>query len=476
MFQTTDLVVEAPIESQDHALDTVPLSERRSPITMGLLWITMVTGFPSILVGFEWVKDGLVFQQVLVCLVLSNLVLLLYAIPACFLGSQTGLTYSLLSRSIFGQWGSRLISVCLVVLSMGWYGLTAYLMADALKGLFQLDIPIALLSAGFGILMAFNNFFGFSGIANFAGYLAAPVLVAWVGFTFFKASGNLTPIMLSEQPHQNFGAALSLVSAFVLGYGAWGNEPDFWRYGKPRTVFVVIPLVVAIVIGQVVFPITGWILGQMTQITEFAKATAFMNQYSFGGMAPVAALVLFVTYFALADSCLYGSINGVENLHEFSRRHVVGGLTIVGAILAAWLSGYSRAFQDVAALSSIVLPCATVIMIAEAYVVPRFTKNAIDLSRVYEFRDLPLLNISAIVAFIAGSATGIATAGIFPALEFIHVGISGLQAWVVSFALYVACRYFERTKPIGYDVKEISEMPSSVAFEAGEVLAPPEPG
>lgn len=433
-------------ESQDHALDAVPLSERRSPITMGLLWITMVTGFPSVLVGFEWVKEGLVFQQVLICLVLSNLVLLLYAIPACYLGAQTGLTYSLLSRSVFGQWGSRLISACLVVLSMGWYGLTAFLMADALKGLFHLDVPISVLSFGFGILMAFNNFFGFSGIANFAGYLAAPVLVAWVGFTFCKASPNFTPAMFSEQPHQTFGAALSLISAFVLGYGAWGNEADFWRYGKVRKSFVVVPLVVSIVIGQVVFPITGWILAQMTHITEFAKATSFMNQYSFGGLAPVAALVLFVTYFALADSCLYGSINGVENLYETSRRKLVATLTIVGAFLAAWLSGYPRAFQDVASLSSIVLPCATVILLAEAYLVPRFSKHAINLHRVYEFKELPQINLSAVMAFIAGSVVGISTVGMIPMLEFLHFGIAGLQAWLTSFSLYALLRYFECRK------------------------------
>ncbi len=431
------------VESQDHALDAVPLGERRSPITMGLLWITMVTGFPSVLVGFEWVKEGLVFQQVLSCLLLSNFVLLLYAVPACYLGSQTGLTYSLLSRSVFGQWGSRMISACLIVLSMGWYGLTAYLMADALKGLFQLEVPVAVLSAAFGILMAFNNFFGFSGIANFAGYLAAPVLVAWVGFTFCKASPNLTSAMLVEQPQTTFGAALSLISAFVLGYGAWGNEPDFWRYGKVKKSYVVVPLVLSILVGQVIFPVTGWILARMSHITAFSQATAFMNQYSFGGQTAVAALVLFVTYFALADSCLYGSINGVENLFAVSRRKLVGALTILGAILAAWLSGYPRAFQDVASLSSIVLPCATVILLAEAYVVPRFSRSAIDLKRLYAFSELPKINGSAVIAFTAGSAAGIATAGMIPALEFMHVGISGLQAWTVSFVLYLGFRYLQ---------------------------------
>ena len=31
----------------------VPLSDRRGPATLGLLWVTMVTGFPTVLIGFE---------------------------------------------------------------------------------------------------------------------------------------------------------------------------------------------------------------------------------------------------------------------------------------------------------------------------------------------------------------------------------------------------------------------------------------
>ena len=36
----------------------VPLTERRGPLTMGLLWISMVTGFSAVLMGFEWCKLG----------------------------------------------------------------------------------------------------------------------------------------------------------------------------------------------------------------------------------------------------------------------------------------------------------------------------------------------------------------------------------------------------------------------------------
>ncbi|HEY9715470.1 MAG TPA: hypothetical protein V6C72_18495, partial [Chroococcales cyanobacterium] len=77
---------------QDYLDEQVPLSHRRSPVTMGLLWITMVTGFPSVLVGFEWFKQGFVLSQILICLLVSNLILLAYALPACYLGAHSGQT------------------------------------------------------------------------------------------------------------------------------------------------------------------------------------------------------------------------------------------------------------------------------------------------------------------------------------------------------------------------------------------------
>lgn len=40
-------------EGRDYCTDVVPLSDRRGPATLGLLWVTMVTGFPTVLIGFE---------------------------------------------------------------------------------------------------------------------------------------------------------------------------------------------------------------------------------------------------------------------------------------------------------------------------------------------------------------------------------------------------------------------------------------
>lgn len=434
--------------ADDHVIEVVPLADRRGPITMGLLWITMVTGFPTVLVGFEWYKAGLTLSQVLPCVFISCLVLLAYGVPATYLGSRSGQTYSLLSRRIFGSWGSRFISGNLVWVSIAWYGLTADFLAEGLKGLYHIDIPTVWLAAGLAIVMAFNNFFGFSGIANFARYLAAPILIAWVGFTFCKASVAMTPAVFAGAPHQSFTQALTLVSAFVVGYGVWGNEPDYWRYGKPRGVLSAVPLLVALLVGQVLFPITGWMMAYLTGITEMAAATDLMNQYAFGGVSIIAAVVLVVTYFAVNDSGLYGSINGVENIKPLPRKYVVATLGVTGAMAAAWLAGNPHAFELVATTSSIVIPSTTVIMMAEYFLMRNRQQRNHDFASIAEFKNLPAVRWSAIAALTAGWTVGFITSGLIPGLESLHIGVCSLQCWLTCLVVYVALRLPEKAESL----------------------------
>ncbi len=169
-----------PQDAQDHATEIVPNLERRGPFTMGLLWVTMVTAFPCVLIGFEWYRDGITLPQVLTCSTISCLLLLVYQAAAAYLGSKSGQTFGLLSRQVFGRWGSSLCSFNLLWIFTLYYALFALMLADAFKGLFHLNFPTPVIAAGLAILMAFNNFFGFSGIANFARYFAAPELFSKV--------------------------------------------------------------------------------------------------------------------------------------------------------------------------------------------------------------------------------------------------------------------------------------------------------
>lgn len=441
-LRVTDSLV-AAVESQDYTTSVVPQHERRGPLMLGLLWLTMVTGFPSVLAGVDWFRQGLTLPQVLVCCLASIGILMLYTVPACYLGADSGQTFPLLSRKLFGKVGSSLVSLNAAWISVLWYGLTAFFLANGLQGIFHIPIDTMWLSALLAVVMSFNNLFGFAGVANFAGYLAAPVLIIWVFITFFKATHECPAAVLHAVPHTSTVQALTTVSAFLVGYAAWGNEPDFWRYSKPKLILTMIPLAVSVFIGTFIFPVAGWMLAYISGITNYAAATAYMTSYAFGGVSILAAIVLFVTYCAQNDANLYTAINGIMNLKQVQRKRLACILTAISAVCAALLSRSSHSFEDVASTSSTILPCPTVVMLAEWYLISRFTKIPPDFHVVADFATMPFIRWGAVVAVLSGSAVGLLTAGIIPGLERLHVGVCSLQAWLTTLLVYIVWRAVE---------------------------------
>ncbi len=410
---------------------------------MGLLWITMVTCFPNVLAGFQWFKSGMNLPQVLWGVFTSCCIIMIYSIPACYLGSKCGLTYTVLSRSVFGRWGARLISANVIWISSGWYALNAIFLAEAIRGLFHLSLPQAWFAALIALLMAFNNLFGFTGVSNFASYLAAPVLLLWVGIAFFKALGVCPSSVWTESATIANPQSLTVVSSFVIGIACWGNEPDYWRFGKAKWAFPVLPLLVALLIGQVIFPVTGWMLARITGVTDFAAATRLMNDFVFGGMALVSVLVLAVNYIAVNDSGLYAAINAAENLKGYPRKFYVVFLAFMAAGAAAVLDGYKNNFQTMAALSCIVLPCSTIIMATECFLIKRLWGKSEDLSVVVDYDKLPALRWAALVSLAVGCVTAGLNSGILPGTEKYVFGIPSMQGWLLSLVLYILLRPLE---------------------------------
>jgi purine-cytosine permease-like protein len=428
---------------EDYLHETVPLSKRRSGLTMGLLWLTMVTCFPNVLAGFQWFREGMNIQQVVWDVAISGLIVMLYSIPACYLGARSGLTYTVLSRSVFGSWGARLISLNVIFISTGWYAMNAIFLADGIRGLFDLHLPQVWFAAVLAVLMAFNNIFGFSGVANFARFLAAPVLLAWVGIAFFKSCFDCPASVWTEASCVTFPQSLTTVSAFVIGIACWGNEPDYWRFGRKKWTSPVIPLLVALLIGQVVFPITGFMMARLSGVTDFASATRLLNDYVFGGITAISVAVLIINYVAVNDCGLYAAINAAENLKDFPRKWCVAGLTFLAAAATVLLFGYKQNFETQATLSAIVLPSATVIMVAEGFVIKRLWGKSEDLSVVVPFGKLPALRWAALVSLGGGCLTAMICSGFLPGTDRFVVGVPALQGWIVSLVLYVLLRPLE---------------------------------
>ena len=410
----------------------------------------MVTALPTVLIGFQWYKQGLSLMQVITCSLLSSFFLLLYSIPASWMGTKSGLTYGLLARQVFGLWGTRLASFHAIWLMLAWYALDAVLLADALKGLFNLNWSVPIFAAVLSLVMAINNFFGFQGVANFARYFAAPLLIGWVALTFFKAAPTCPVETLTASSHVSFMQALTICSSFVIGFGVWGNEADYWRYSKINKSYVAWSFAVSLAIGEVVFPVTGWMVARLSGVTDYMAATNYMNAYSFGGVAIFAALVIFANYCAANDSNMYGMINNLENIAPVTQKAGVLGLAIVSAALAFWLAtaGSAESLTSIASLNCVILPVMTTIMFSELFVVKKFWLKDNDISAVLPLDTLPPFKWPALIASGIGVCVGVGTAGVIPGLEKLYVGVCSVQAWLTGGFIYLLLRYIQVRKVV----------------------------
>ena len=431
----------------DFATSAVPLDRRYSPISMGLLWVTMVSGFPSVLVGFEWQRAGFSLRQVISGAFVSCIILLGYVLCASHLGAATGLNFATLTRSVFGRRGSQIISALQTFLFLVWYAMIAGFIAVEINGLFAIPCSVKCVAAVAAILMAANNLFGFAGVANFAKFFAAPVLIFWI-FSLFLKTSALTPSSVWTEPGTgSFASCLSVISSFVIGYSVWGNEPDFWRFAKPNLLTTVAPLVVAILIGQIVFPVSGWMLSRLVHVADLSTATGAVTDFSFGNAPLLAATVLTASYFAAGDANLYGSINSIENLRKFDRIKLVLSMMAFTAIVAVVLTFYGKAFEILSSFNSIVLPCVTVILIVEYFLIRRFKADLLTESNNSSGVSEPVILWKAMIALLFGWIVGILTAGVIHGTESLHVGVWPLYAWLTSLCVYLILRLRNSARP-----------------------------
>jgi purine-cytosine permease-like protein len=372
--------------------------------------------------------------------------LLAYQYYSSYMGAKSGLNYLLLMKQTFGKFTSQGICLVWCLLFMGWYSITPVLMTESVKGMFNWTFFTPLMAVPLAILMAVNNWFGFRGVANFARYIAAPILILWVAYAFGKALCATSPAVLMEPGHQSLAASLVLIPILIVGDSIWGNEADFFRFGKPRRLATLIPLVVAIVIGEILFPLSGWLMGRISGATDVATFTRFMNDYSFGHSPWIALLVLAVSNFAVNDGNLYGAVNAFENLWKGRRRNVVLILVVAASALTSILSFCADALDTIATLNSVILPCATMVIIFHFFVEGKLMarmrsaflfipENSGVPESVFNFSS-PSFSGLATGALLTGWAVGIATSGIIPQLKALNVGVWILYAWTSSFAFY----------------------------------------
>jgi purine-cytosine permease-like protein len=447
----------------------VPLDRRRPMWHFMGLWTTFVAGFSYMFLGFELHDSGHGLAGTVGITAFGYALYIAYAMFGSYLGARTGQTHALLTRSIFGLVGSWIVSAFILVAPLGWVAFQANLLITLWAGFYGWGhiFTLTLLFAG---VMILNNLLGFTGISVFARYLVTPILILWCLYMVIKAAIDAHG-QLGGTP-QGSGLPFWVAVTAVIGFSMWGNEPDFWRFGKPHFVW---PLPTYLFAGAwfVLFTMAGWMMEELAKTTDPAAAFRFTVHYSLFGAFWLAWIIATVSQFAINDGNYYESVNAGQNLiggWSKWRRPFTCLLVAGGGVIAADLVNFHfiNGWFKVATFLAITVPCATVIMAVDHFLLPRLFRISRPLTRVPSWEETGLINVPAVAALLAAVFFGVTGTANWPHGWIYSTPQNGwgpvpVESWLIAGALYIGLVAVARAMG---PVRDVLGFPRTVADEA----------
>jgi purine-cytosine permease-like protein len=447
-FKASELV-EAAVD--DYATQVVPMEKRRPLSHLTALMITLYLAFGYVFMGFEIHDSGYGLLATVGILSLGTGIYVAYAVMAGYLGARAGQTHAVLARSIFGTIGSGLISLLLFFIFLGWVGFQANLTAEMISGLTGWGSVMAV-GIILAVVMIANNVIGFTGIAAWARYVVAPLMILWIVYLVIKGFVDINGSVLSATPPDVASlGGLSAAITLVIGFATWGQEPDFFRFARPKISWA-IGCYAGAFVAFLCCGVGGWMMASISSSAEFGPALNTITDFSFFGLTWLALLLVIIGQVAVNDGNYYVIINGGQNLLTAIKgwnRLYTCAIAAIGGGLAAWLVPYvlEDGFYKVAAVSAIAIPTATVIMIMDNLVVPRMFGIDRSLARVPQWSETARANWPALIALVVAIAFGSWASGVLPGQSTSNVvGIPPLESWVLAAVLYLVCVAIARRK------------------------------
>jgi purine-cytosine permease-like protein len=471
------------LTGDDYTTSVVPVDKRRSNRKMFLTFVSLQATFPTLFIGYVARSQGLSLAQLALAMGIGAATMTAYCIGSANLGATTGQTHTLLTRTIFGRWGSQIVSLLMIVVAVGFYAFQARFLMEQLGGILSISSP-TLWAFVIALLMMVNTLFGFKGVAGFASYVAAPIALTWGAWALIKILVTGHGHNLLAAPTTASTASVMVVTGLLVGANTWGNEPDLFRYSKTSPQWNVPTLVAGYAVGAFLFPITGYLYAVLSNTADFGPSIHYFSSVSLFGLTGLAVIFFSVNAFAGNDGNLYISVNALQNLignvAGWKRTYTVLLCGAAGALLTTVMGHLEKSFFIMAGISAITIPTATTIMVMDRFVVPRLFGLHRSTEQVTPWSRAGQANVVAIVALLTATAVGSYTGGLIPGLSGFGtttIGFPALQAWLLASVVYLGGvalvrRSASRHVLLGYPLEPATSA-APVGSTAGESVATP---
>lgn len=422
----------------------VPATARRGTWSHHVpLWVTLYAGFSYMSLGSELYSFGYGLNQMLKIVLVSSICYFLYAIPAAYLGAKSGQTHALMGRSIFGVTGSMIVSAFVLIAPLGWIGYQANTLSVMWNALYGWT-PVVGIGVFIAIAGIINNVLGFTGITFFARWVAAPVTLVWVAYMVIKAFATSSSTVLHSHASGVVAPAMMMGIIAAIGFATYGNEADLFRYAKPSIKSVVPPLALGLFVGQILFPLAGWIIAARIGSGDFGKGFSEAVSFSLFGFTFLAFLLATATQIAVNDANYYESLNAGQNLFggfaSWRRIYTCIIIAVIGGFMAWWVPQNVGNFFKVTTWLAVTVPTASVIMYVDQLLLPRLLKGYKRRTEVVpSWEQTAKANWIATTVLVVCVAFGAYGSGVAPGQAGSPLagwGLVPVETWILAAVLY----------------------------------------
>ena len=306
----------------------VPESERKSYISLTIVWTGFIFAIISLMAGGS-LAVGLSFREIIIVSLIGNIFLCAIAVAVSVIASRTGLTFALLTRYSFGSSGSRVASLFVPIVNVGWYTIQSASYGHFVASVFGFgDVGEAICMIISAAAMGIFAFYGVKAI-TILGYIAIPAIIFLSIATTARSMGALGTFqaLLAYRP----SAPITIAAGITTVIGAWILSTatclsDIMRYAKSTK-------------SAIAAALTGLLGGNILMLICGAIATIAMNDYDltnillgFGLVIP--SLILMTTnIFTTNAANLYSTGLNLANAFKLGRSKMMIILIAISAVL-----------------------------------------------------------------------------------------------------------------------------------------------
>jgi cytosine permease len=358
---------------EDYSLRPVPLDKRKPWIDLAMVWIGVAIVLSALLRGMM-VGMGLgSLRNVLLAYLLGEILLIGMMVLTGYMGAKQGLSTPQLVRMSFGGHGSLLMSLCLAIAFMGWFGVQAGLFAETLVAVWKTSFPASLLAFLSGLLMMIPAIFGFRGLKALSWGAVPPMLLIFfyaafkLGFDFLP-SQKLVDLARAHSPQPyplSLGAAASIIAGgFIVGAV---TSADVFRYARPRFRDILYAATLSMGVSAAM-QLVGSTLAMKTGLYhEYLPRLIISREYA--GLGVIGFLAIGFAQWTTNDSNLYSSVLAFHNILRVTRWKLAIAVGLLASGLAA--AGILQRLELFLSLLSIGIGPIGGIIVADYYLLGR---------------------------------------------------------------------------------------------------------